>query len=313
MRPEVQSTMDRSEVSLPAIGLQFKEHKTRAASGLLEQPPLRTRAKQRQTGQAMVEFIVISGVLIAFYFGILYVGKYHSLQANTIQAARYATWERTVNTPANFSDTKLAEQVRARVFGWDQQALKADDALAANQAWKKQHAFNYDHTQNQSLLPKPGDITLNTSEGALPGSAAATISATISEVSGALGSITGGEKLNQGGLVQAQVQVKLAKISSLPAPFNDLQLNLTEKSALVTDSWDARDSAQTANRTRSFTPAAVFTRIDGLLSAVRWALSILEPSFSNFNPGQICPEIVPADRLDAGSALPVYRGGGQCY
>jgi TadE-like protein len=45
---------------------------------------------ESQRGQAMAEFVVISGVLIFVFFGIWYLGKYHDIQASAIQATRYA-------------------------------------------------------------------------------------------------------------------------------------------------------------------------------------------------------------------------------
>jgi hypothetical protein len=83
---------------------------------------------------------------------------------------------------------------------------------------------------------------------------------------------------------------------------------------LATDSWDASGPQQAALRTRDFTPTAALERISGILKPLDWALSKIEPSFANFKPGEICPDIVPADRLDPGvSKLPVYSGGGTCY
>jgi hypothetical protein len=37
-------------------------------------------------GQAMMEFLVFAGVAISLFLGILYLGKFHDIQAHTIQA-----------------------------------------------------------------------------------------------------------------------------------------------------------------------------------------------------------------------------------
>ena len=51
----------------------------------------------RQTGQALVEFTIAAmTLLVPLFFMISYIAKYHDMQAATIQAARYAAWERTV-------------------------------------------------------------------------------------------------------------------------------------------------------------------------------------------------------------------------
>ena len=62
----------------------------------------------------MMEFLVFVGVAISLFLGILYLGKFHDIQAHTILAARDAAWERTVHDNANLSgipDSTLASEV----------------------------------------------------------------------------------------------------------------------------------------------------------------------------------------------------------
>lgn len=266
-------------------------------------------------GQAMIEFVVFVGVAICLFLGILYLGKFHDIQAQTIQAARYAAWERTVHNEATFSDTNLQGQLRARVFSWNQNPYKATDMKTNGQGWDRQNAFWTDHANAQRLIDKPQDVTVATAAGGLPGKATGAISQTIGTIDNTVGKLTGGEALNQGGLYTSTVSVRLNNIAALPDPLNKLNLSLKETSSLVTDSWDADGSRQTAMRTRSYTPAAAMQKISGLLSVVDSFLAILEPAFRQFKPGQICPDIVPVDRLSNSSQgeLPVYNGGGPCY
>lgn len=264
----------------------------------------------RERGQAMVEMIVVGGVVSAIFLGIWYLGKFHDIQYSTIQAARYAAWERSAHAPS-FSDTRLQSQTRARLFMWNQDAYKAADGKPDGATWDRQNGQWQDHAQDKRLVDRPNDVRISTAAGALPGTAAKTISTIFGSISGVIGAITGGEPLNQGGLYTSTVSVKISDLALLDAPLNNLNLTLTEKSALVTDSWDASGAAQTAARTSSFTPAAGLRQIDGLLTPIKMLLSQFEPSFSDFNPGQICPDVVPADRVRGGN-LPVYRGGGAC-
>jgi len=39
-------------------------------------------------GQAIVELLVFIGVAVSLFLGILYLGKFHDIQSQTIQAAR---------------------------------------------------------------------------------------------------------------------------------------------------------------------------------------------------------------------------------
>lgn len=270
--------------------------------------------KPTQRGQAMVEVVVMTGVIIALFLGVWYLGKFHDIQASTIQAARYAAWERTVHTPATLSNTTLENQTRARIFTWNQNAFLAADSKSGTQAWGQQSRMWRNHSDSASklLIKDPAAVTVTTpaKAGKLPGNAAGAITNIVSKVSGVLGAITGGQALEADGLYTSEVSVALnaaALPTTKPADFNFAPLVLKEKSALVTDSWDADGAPQTALRTRSFAPASAFQRVNTILAPVTWALSWIEPAFNNFNPGQICPDIVPNDRVGNG-ILPVYRG-----
>lgn len=269
-----------------------------------------SRAYQR--GQALAEFLAVSGILLFLFLGIWYLGKYHDIQASTIQAARYAAWERTAHS-SSFSDSQIQDQTRARLFQWDNKALTAADGIKSN-AWGTQTTMWRAHDNSTSLVNQPTVVTVSTQSGALPGAAANAMTVGLSTITGVLGAVSGGQALNQGGFYTSHVNVQIADVASLPAPLNALKLTLHESNAVATDSWDASGPQQVALRTRDFTPTSAFGRIFNLLKPVEWALSIIEPSFSKFDPGQICPDIVPADRLDPGvSKLPVYSGGGSCY
>lgn len=264
-------------------------------------------------GQAMVEMIAAAGIMTALFFGIWYLGKFHDIQYSTIQAARYAAWERSAR-PNTFSDTQLQSQARARLFMWNQNAYLAADGKADGSTWTTaaQSSQWTDHAQGGRLINRPDDVRVSTASAALPGRAAGVISTSIGQISAAMSGVTGGEQLNQGGFYTGNVSVRIADVAALPAPLNRLNLTLTERSALVTDSWDASGARQTAMRTRTFTPASLLARAEAILSPISYALSLIEPSFRQFRPGQICPDVVPADRVDGGN-LPVYRGGGACY
>jgi hypothetical protein len=267
--------------------------------------------RARQQGQAMVEAIVILGVIVFLFLGIFYLGKFHDIQAGTIQSARYAAWERTVHSQTKMSDASVQKQARARLFTWNQNAFKSSDGLPNGSGWTGQSAVWYDHAGNQRLVARPDDVVVGTTSGPLPGVAGATVSRALDLINGTA-VLTGGEALPRGGLATSTVAVRLANVAQLPAPLNKLDLTLREQGAVVVDSWDASGPQQTALRTRSFTVAGPITQLNGLLGPVEWALSWIEPSFRDLHIGQVCPDIVPADRLEGSAGLPAYRGGGAC-
>ena len=264
-----------------------------------------------QQGQAMIETVVILGVIVFLFLGVFYLGKFHDIQASTIQSARYAAWERTVHSQARVSDANVQNQARARLFTWNRNAFKSSDGLPNGSAWTEQSSVWYDHAGNRRLITRPDDVVIGTTTGSLPGVAAGTVSRTF-EVFSATAGLSGGEALPRGGFVTGTAAVRLANVSQLPAPLNKLDLTLREQSAVVLDSWDANGPQQAALRSRSFTLAGPLAQLGSLLTPVEWALSWIEPSFDDLHIGQVCPDIVPADRLEGSAGLPTYHGGGAC-
>lgn len=266
----------------------------------------------RQGGQAMVEAAVMLGIVVLLFLGIFYLGKFHDVQATTIQSARYAAWERTVHSTGNLSDVKVQNQARARLFTWNQDAFTNTDGLDNRSNWPTQTSVWRDHAGRQRLIARPDDVQIGTASGPVPGKAGEAISTAFSQATKFLDGITGGEALPKGGLVTGNASVKLANIGVLPAPLDKLDLTLHEQSALMTDSWDASGPRQAALRSRTFTLAGPFTEIKSVLDPIRTVLSGFEPAFRDLHFGQVCPDIVPADRVEGRSVLPVYRGGGSC-
>lgn len=278
---------------------------------------IRAVQRTRQRGQALVEGVIMIGVVIMLFLGIFYLGKFHDVQASTIQAARYGAWERTVHSPGAMNDTRIQNQARARLFTWNEQPLKGTDGLANGKAWTAQSAGWRDHSPGRNraatrLIARPDDVVLNTRTGPLPGLATETISKGFGAVTGALDGITGGEALPQGGTVTGNVSVRLNNIAALPKPLDKLNLTLRESSSVMTEGWDASGPDQAARRSRTFTLAGPLSQIKGVLNPIEEVLSWIEPAFDDLHFGQVCPDIVPADRVEGGNVLPAYRGGGAC-
>lgn len=269
----------------------------------------------RQHGQAMVEMVAMGGILGLLFLCIWYLGKFHDIQATTIQAARYSAWERTVHTSADMSDAKLAAQTRARLFTFNRNAYKATDSKSGTQAWGTQNPNWNDHKSfgASSLVKQPQDVTVSTTAGPLPGVAANAVTTVLAGLTKITGALSGGEQLPPGGLHKSTVRVAVSNVASLPAPLNALNINLVERSAIVGDSWDASGPQQAANRVKPFTPAAVMGEVSMILGPMTKVLSILEPAFWDFKPGQICPDIVPNDRVSGKTNLPAYGGAKPCY
>lgn len=274
------------------------------------------RAPER--GQAMVEMVLIFGVVVLLFLGVVYLGKFHDIQASTIQAARYAAWERTVHSPGAMSDTRIQNQTRARFFTANTDAFKSTDGLANGASWTTQSAMWRDHSTRSAsieetrLIARPDDVAVNTSTGPLAGQATKALADGMGFVTSLLDKITGGEPLPPGGTVTGNVTVKLNNIAALPAPLDALDLTLRESSSVITEQWDASGPRQAALRSRTFTIAGPIAQVDGFLGPIQKAIGIVEPKFTELHFGQVCPDIVPSDRVESAAVVPVYRGGGAC-
>ncbi len=266
-----------------------------------------------QRGQAMVEMVAMSGVATLLFLGIWYIGKYHDIQASTIQAARYLAWERTVHSPSDVSDPTLQLQTRARLFTFNQNAYKATDSKPDGSNFGRQSS-NWDvHSNKARLVDRPNGVITNTRVEGLPGLAAAAISEALALLTKVGGTLTSGEALPRGGMYTGTVTVAVNNVTALPAPLNTLNLKLKESHSVLTNSWDANGPEQAANRTRPFAPASALTQLNPVLKPLFIIVSVIEPDLREFKPGQICPDIVPNDRVEGNNNLPAYAGAQKCY
>ncbi|MES2320139.1 MAG: hypothetical protein V4631_21895 [Pseudomonadota bacterium] len=273
----------------------------------------RRPARRGQRGQAMAEMVLMAGVTSMLFLGIWYLGKYHDIQASTIQAARYVAWERTVHAPADMSDTQLERQTRARLFTQNRNAYLAADSKANGAAWGVQSSNWNDHRGNQRLVNKPDDVRISTKLEGFPGKAAGLVTTVMGNITRISGALTGGEPLPPGGLVTGTITVAVNNVTSMPAPLNALNLKLTESNSLAINDWSASGPAQTAARVKPFAPSTILSQVNFLLEPMKAGLSLLEPAFLKFNPGQICPDVVPNDRVQGNNNLPVYAGAQPCF
>ena len=104
-------------------------------SGTARVPEIVDRRASRERGQALTEVVVVAGfVLVPLLILGVYVGKWGYLQDRSIEAARYAAWERVVSPAAPpagrewaslKSDADLQKEVSIRFFGGRGERLTA--------------------------------------------------------------------------------------------------------------------------------------------------------------------------------------------
>jgi hypothetical protein len=96
-----------------------------------QRPRRRLAARTRQNGQALTEAIIWSTALVAFFFSLPLLGKFFDIKHKTLEASRYAVWERTLwSAPGDGdvakSDAQIRGEIDDRSLGHPSQLLTSD-------------------------------------------------------------------------------------------------------------------------------------------------------------------------------------------
>jgi hypothetical protein len=248
----------------------------------------------------MVEMIVGVAVLIALMFGTTIIARYVDIRSATVQASRYAAFERVTNLKA-VPDAEIERKLRARMFTISNSPLRADDGLADNAQWRDENPNWKDPSiRARRLIAAPSDVQAVTLENEPTSAAARALGAVVDGID-SIGDLTGSNfDLDTRAFHTGIVMVKLANLESMPEPLNALNLTFTERTAVLTDSWQAGSPSAVAERTGALVPTRAFANFTGVLGPLlRQGLSLFEPSIDKLCLGQVNPEIVPPDRLGA--------------
>ncbi len=133
----------------------------------------------RARGQALVEFIIAATLVIIPVFLIIpMLGKYIDLKSSTVQAARYAAWERTIwygdaasgsNWPSNYKDdTAIGHEIAQRFYSNDTTA-KFQDADQSASAFSGGAKALWKDRAGNALLANYNDVGDSQSDDSSPG------------------------------------------------------------------------------------------------------------------------------------------------
>jgi hypothetical protein len=260
-----------------------------------------------QRGQALVEFLIAASLLLVpLFFMISYVAKYHDMQAATIQAARYAAWERTVyfgsgdwaSGTATKSDATIQNEIRSRFLSARGTGF-ANPTTENNSIWSD-HAGEpilgtWSQTSPSAQTPGTGDYVLVKVKD---------IIATIGKVLGA-----DGFKLDMKSLYSAEVSVTPANSNAISRIFAGADgsfslLTLTEKNVMVANGWSANGKTFVEKQTGSLALTNVFDRdpLSTVLDYAKTGLKVFYPEFGGLDLGKMQVDNVPGDRVSGGIA-----------
>lgn len=270
-------------------------------------------AGQRQPGQALTEFLVLSLVVIPLFLLVPVLAKYQDLAQLTQIASRYVAFDAIVRNDGENSAkpaAQLEDEVRRRFFGNPDAPVKTGDTAGDFEA--NQNLFWRD-PNGDALIKKFSDVSVNygADDGtdADAGFSAASDAMAFNLAPGVLSSLD----LQRKGIFTAGITVALANFSSDAdgyaqsySEFKNINLTMTRRSSLLIDGWSAKDPQQIEDRINKWPliPGKALEPVKPILDA---AVTVVEsPScFSGsctrgpqLGKLDMWRDLVPADRLN---------------
>ncbi len=267
----------------------------------------------RQSGQALVEFTIAAAtLLLPLFFMMAYLAKYHDMQSATIQAARYAAWERTVyfgesdwaGGTAQKSDADIQTEIRNRFFSGPGAGFESG---VANPLW-------HDHAG----APMLGSWNQGSANAQTPGTGDFVLGK-VTQVINVIGRVLGGAgfKLDMNTLYTATVTATPAPSGAVSQVFSGAMAGfglpmLSERNMVVANGWSANGPDFVKAQTESLSLTNVFSRapLDSVLSVLQSIGGVaheeLKPEYLKLG-GEVQVDHVPADRLSGGAAPPPSR------
>ena len=286
----------------------------RAPAVSLPVPPAALSARQgwrRQHGQALME-VVLSMLLVlipAFIF-IWVLSAHGQTRTAALNGARYAAWERTVWREAPVkkvggavrSSGEIEKLMIERIFVPDR-AIKSNIETPATNADLPSFYTVHHGDKLVDIERKPGEA--HEGEAARPtlklyesGESTSTVSKLYNGLASFMSNL-GAEKmeLEEKGLYVAEVNLKLNAVQHVKV-FDSLNLDLTQRAAVVTDAWSAGGKKHEETIVQPMVP---FSALQGITSVFDIGVLREFTPFANFKPGCIRGDVVPKDMLPSGS------------
>jgi hypothetical protein len=243
-----------------------------------------------QRGQAMTEFTIAAAfVLVPLFLMLPLLGKFMDMKASSIQAARYAAWERTAWY--GNSDWAVGQKSDAAIQAEVQTLFFTEKALWNDHAGESILAGN-----STSLRPGQTPGTMNTILGG------------VTTAVNTIGKIVGTNfKVDMESLYTSTVTLQAAKTDAVGRAWGDVDLTaptFTMTQVLVTNGWSANGPAFVESQTKALAPLSLGQRppvkwvLDTLQNGFGFAFTELRPSSLKLGGG-IYPDKVPPDRLSA--------------
>lgn len=247
-------------------------------------------ATRPQQGQSLLEFLVAMGFMIPLFLGVYYVSKYADLQQATVQASRYAAFQRAMQPDeVRLPTAEIQDKLRARfftrgdAFGIGERLASAESA--SNLSSSQGHVVFWRDLAGNPLLQGFEQITLDFESEALMPVAAVTQE-------------QGTRHYSQHSRPIQRANVEVSLMDHLAGGQEPLKIGAS--TATMGDSWNAEGSAGVRAGLSGNAPSRVF---DSMARLVGQALAPFVSLFETNKPVMPCVrlEAVPLDRSSGGS------------
>lgn len=259
----------------------------------------RTKLKT-QTGSALTEFVVVAGILVPALLAMPMLGKLADARHTSVQANRYAVWEKTVGGDGRKTDEQLSREVKTRFLSNPDSAILSDDQETEN---VNPYWVSAGMEEGESLL---GSATIVSANHDIPGDLGADYIAKAMVTLGDVmdGPISGANwDVEEKGFYTVNMQMEIAT-NSLVAKGEDCTgaesdsvggcLNVV--GAIFTDEWDARSRDHVESRTRSMVPAGALGDVADVVSYLGAIPLFEELKHLKDVFGTVSPDVLPPDR-----------------
>jgi hypothetical protein len=260
---------------------------------------VRRPAAKRCAGQALVEVLAATLLLIPIWLAVYYISRWHDLQFTTQNAARYAAVESWMSGGLDAAP-RVAAVTRERLFSRALARFRSEGAPEAAASLGDVPQW-LDHGAGAPLLSaQPGpEVQIDPVGQAAEVTRLETLGFDLIAPAIAVG--RGPFDLPRDAARSVVVRAPVRAGIDLPGLAADQPFVLQERSVLMVSTWAARDAAQVVRRIDSISPAGQLRELMEPLRGFRWAVRALEPAFDALCLGRTSPDIVPPDRLVGGN------------